>query len=602
MCLGNGWIRAAARVVAPCVLVAIVSAPAWAVCDHDAAAVTSAEDRLGALTFPTSTRSPEAQRTFERGLLQLHLYHYPEAEVTFRAAQALDPGFAMAYWGEAMTATWPIWNADFPARAHAALAKLGTSAEARAAKAGSAREKAYLAAVETLFGPGTLAERDAGYLKAMKALAATYPDDDEAQLFHAQALLGVTRGERNIPNYLAAAAIAERVFRRNPDHPGASHYWIHGMDDPGHARGALEAAYALSKVAPGAAHAQHMASHIFFGLGMWDQASAANERARDAVTRQQQHQQLPVLACFHAVEWLHYGYYQQGRHREAQGILDACLRDGRQALTWYRAHPDRVSGFARTPEAFEQRLEASLSTMRATALIESTYANAANAELVVGTASLGRYAAWDAFARGWAAARSGNLPLARAELVHLRTIAQEPADAEEIDHIEDYFAIMGGMLDAAIAARSGDDARALATVQRVAASYHALPFDFGPPLPVKPPSEYAGELLLAAGDPKAALVAFERALELAPRRALSLLGRLRALKALGKRAAAEEARGELAEIWHAADADLPGLEEVRASLGARRESAAHDETVPASNGTYLGGESIQIVIPAKAGI
>lgn len=185
----------------------------------------------------------------------------------------------MAYWGETMTSTHAIWNQDDPAAARAALAKLAATPQQRTDKAGTARERAYLDAAEQLFGSGTLKERDTAFLKATEALAQAYPDDDDAQLFHALALLGVTRGERNVPNYLHAADIAKRVYARNPRHPGAVHYWIHGMDDPEHAAGALEAAHTLSKIAPNAGHAQHMTSHIFMALGMWDEVVASNESA-----------------------------------------------------------------------------------------------------------------------------------------------------------------------------------------------------------------------------------------------------------------------------------------------------------------------------------
>ena len=110
-----------------------------------------------------------------------------------------------------------------------------------------------------------------------------YPDDNQAQLFHALALEGRSEGVRNVPDYLRAAEIAKRIFAKNPQNPGAAHYWIHGMDDPEHADGAIEAARALSKIAPDAGHAQHMTSHIFIALGLWDDLVKANEEAARVV-------------------------------------------------------------------------------------------------------------------------------------------------------------------------------------------------------------------------------------------------------------------------------------------------------------------------------
>ncbi len=178
---------------------------------------------LGRLRFPTSTKSKPAQAAFIRGMLWLHLFEYPNALAEFQEAERLDPDYVMAYWGEAMTSTHAIWSQDDPAAARAALAKLAATPQQRTDKVGTARERAYLDAAEQLFGSGTLKERDVAFLKAMEALAQAYPDDDDAQLFHALALLGVTRGERNVPNFLHAADIAKRVYARNPRHPGAAH-------------------------------------------------------------------------------------------------------------------------------------------------------------------------------------------------------------------------------------------------------------------------------------------------------------------------------------------------------------------------------------------
>ena len=217
---------------------------------------------------------------FMRGLLLLHLFEYDDAASSFIAAEKADPGFAMAYWGEAMTFNHPVWNEVDVQAGQAALAKFGPTPEARAQRIADPRERAWFSAVEILYsGAGSKPERDARYATAMQQLTRAYPKDDEAQLFYALALLGKSEGVRDVPTYLQAAAIAKAVFTRNPDHPGAAHYWIHAMDDPQHAAGALVAARALSKIAPSAAHAQHMCSHIFLALGMWDDVVRGQPRS-----------------------------------------------------------------------------------------------------------------------------------------------------------------------------------------------------------------------------------------------------------------------------------------------------------------------------------
>ena len=144
-----------------------------------------------------------------------------------------------------------------------------------------------------------------------------YPNDAEAQLFYSLALLGTCEGVRDVATYLKAAEIAKAVFVRNPQHPGAAHYWIHGMDDPQHAAGALEAARALSQIAPDAGHAQHMCSHIFMALGMWDDVVRANLAAMSVVNRQKAAAGKPPRRCGHYNYWLEYGYPGTRAHRRS---------------------------------------------------------------------------------------------------------------------------------------------------------------------------------------------------------------------------------------------------------------------------------------------
>jgi len=152
-------------------------------------------DGLGTATFPTAAKSDTAQAAFLRGLLLLHLFEYPTAAKAFEQAEKLQPDFAMAYWGEAMTYNHGIWNEMDAAAGRAALAKLGPTPAARVAKAPTARERAYLAAVEILYSEqGTKQARDARYCAAMQRLAATYPRDNNAQLFYALALMARNEG------------------------------------------------------------------------------------------------------------------------------------------------------------------------------------------------------------------------------------------------------------------------------------------------------------------------------------------------------------------------------------------------------------------------
>ena len=488
-------------------------------------------DQLGQLAFPTSTKSPEAQSAFVEGMLLLHLFEYQYAQLAFQNAQALDPDFALAYWGEAMTATHPVWNQQNMAAGRAALAKLGATAQARAAKAPTAREKAWLDTAEILYGEGSKRDRDARFATAMEKISRDYPDDDEAKLFHSLGLLGLAQGERDLPNFLAAAEIAKSVYRHNPEHPGAAHYWIHGMDDPEHASGALEAARSLSRIAPRAGHAQHMTAHIFMALGMWDDVVASNVTAISTVDKQRQARGQRGYTCGHYGEWLEYGYFQLGHEDRALKLLADCERDGPEAVAWFRSHPSGALGPTDTPDILQDRIASSLVLMRGIAIVESESYRKQAAATPRELTRKGREGGWELFARGFAQATTGDAAGAGKALGLLRALIATAPAADEAASTAKYLQVMKGMLEGAVKQAGGDIDSALASVAAAAKTYDAVPFDFGPPATFKPPHELAGEMMLAAGRPAEALDEFDLALKLAPGRARSMQGRSAALAA-----------------------------------------------------------------------
>ena len=237
-----------------------------------------AQAELGTIDFPTSG-SAAAQPPFLKGVLLMHSFEYDDAKEAFQEAQKADPNFAMAYWGEAMTYNHAVWQQTAPELAKAALARLAPTADGRLAKAPTPKEKDWLASLDSLYGPGEKLARDLAYAEAMKRMHEKYPADDEVTSFYALALLGTSHSGRDFAIYMRAAALVEQVYAKNPNHPGAAHYLIHSYDDPIHAPLGLRYADAYSKIAPAASHALHMPSHIYFALGMWDEASAINERS-----------------------------------------------------------------------------------------------------------------------------------------------------------------------------------------------------------------------------------------------------------------------------------------------------------------------------------
>src|SRR6185436_4532295 len=151
-------------------------------------------------------------------------------------AQRIDPSFVMAYWGEAMTKNHPVWMEQDLGGARRVLDRLGATATERAGKTKTDRERAYLHAVEVLYGTGDKRARDLAYLDEMRRLHSTYPNDLEATAFYGLALLGSAHDGRDDAIYTRAAAALEDAFKTHPDHPGLAHYLIHSYDDPSHAR------------------------------------------------------------------------------------------------------------------------------------------------------------------------------------------------------------------------------------------------------------------------------------------------------------------------------------------------------------------------------
>jgi tetratricopeptide (TPR) repeat protein len=536
-----------------------------------AARSPQAQGELGTIDFPTSG-SAAAQPSFLKGVLLMHSFEYDDAKEAFQEAQKADPGFAMAYWGEAMTYNHAVWQQTTPDLAKAALARLAPTSEARLAKAPTAKEKDWMASLDSLYGPGDKLARDLAYADAMRRMHDKYPADDEVTSFYALALLGTSHNGRDFAIYMRAAALVEQVYSKNPNHPGAAHYLIHSYDDPIHAPLGLRYADAYSKIAPAASHALHMPSHIYFAIGMWDEASTINERSVKAADARRAEKKLDVDSRnFHALLWLVYGYAQQGRYDEAKGILTQVEADAAK------------SGSVRT--------RSHLALARAAWLIETR--RWADAKPAVNAKGLGDEAASaDLFAIGFAALKSGNRLGAQNALQAMATIAAanetplpdalhavhgaKPVGTQPVQPQtglpsaggggdKKVSAVMAQQLEAALLFTEGRREEALVLARQASVVEDGLSFEFGPPVPVKPAHELAGEMLMDLRRPKEAIEEFQASLKRAPKRALSLLGLARAATAVRDTATARKAYGELREVWKKADKALPELRELSAA-------------------------------------
>jgi tetratricopeptide (TPR) repeat protein len=491
-------------------------------------------DQLGAVAFPT-TCSPPAHSRFLRGVAALHSFWYPVALDEFRAATQLDPGCIMGYWGEAMAHNHPLWgDPQETEAARRVLERIGIPSGL------PARERAWLDAVRALYGEGDKATRDRRHAAAMEKIHREYPDDAEAALFHALALLATVRTQdaAGEATRLRAGELAWAVYRKHPDHPGAAHYVIHAYDDPEHAHLALDAARRYAEIAPDAPHALHMPSHIFVQLGMWPEAAASNEAAWAASDRWVKRKSLPISQRdHHSLHWLMYAYAQQGHYDRAQ----EQLRLMRQSLVGFPADDPRGLAFGTFTYA----------VMAATLLIETERWEAAGQWLPPlglpppGPAAGARAPAGGAadpyrayavvaqipavFARGLAAAATG-APAARESRAVLREIREKASGASEplVAELVRLTEVQELEIAAMAAAARKDFDQAIALMRKATALEDATPPPPGPPAVIKPAHELLGGILLRAGRPEEAAKAFAASLRRHPNRARSLLGAARA--------------------------------------------------------------------------
>jgi Tfp pilus assembly protein PilF len=477
---------------------------------------------LGSVSFETSC-TPAAQQHFNRGDAWLHSFEYEEAEKSFDAAAAADPRCAMSHWGAAMTLYHPLWTVPTPAELAAGRARLQ---RAKTAGDPTPRERDYIAALDTFYGGP---DRDYGtraldYLGAMATLHRKYPADQEAAIFYALAL--ITAGTMdNDPDYARekeAARILNAALAAAPDHPGIAHYLIHGYDYPELAHLALAAARRYAAIAPASAHAQHMPSHIFTRLGLWDESVRSNLAAEAAAKAYAARHAMPGAwdEQLHAMDYLAYGYLQQGKFAEAQGVLGELNAIRRVDPANFKV----AYAFAAIPArlALERRQwdEAARLTL------------SANAKRAVPWAKFREAEAHIAFARAVGAARGGNAAQARAEIRRLAELrAALPAQPGAYDwgkQVE----IEQGIAEAWLAA--AEHRPEAAALMRSAADLD----DAAEKHPVTPGSilparEQLGELLLELGRPQEALTAFETSLQRAPNRLAGLRGEARAAELIG---------------------------------------------------------------------
>jgi hypothetical protein len=490
-------------------------------------------ERLGTVHFATSC-APAVTAEFDRAVALLHSFEFGAAIEGFNAVLATDRGCAMAHWGLALSAwTNPVAPGN---RAPASLERGRMAAEegARLAAGATQRERDYISAVGRLFRDHERVDqptRVAAYARAMGELSGRYPDDDEAKIFHALALIAsAPPTDKTYANQLRAGRILEELLPTHTDHPGLTHYIIHAYDVPALAPQARAAALRYADIAPSAAHALHMPSHTFTRIGLWRESVETNSRSMSAAEADS-----AIAEALHAADYAVYAYLQMRDESAARSIL-ARLPDlaSRFDPTVVRgAAPGSAGAFA-------------LAAMPARfALERGDWAEAA-ALRPASTAFL-YPEALTYFARALGGARGRAPQVTRAAIDSLAALSPRLEAAGEFYWAEQVEIQRIGA-QAWLELSGGRSEQALALMREAAAREDATEKAAVTPGPLAPARELLGEMLLELARPAEALVEFRAAMSREPNRYRSLEGARRAAAAAGDRAAAAEYELALAAL------------------------------------------------------
>lgn len=503
----------------------------------------------GAVDFPVSCSAP-ARAGIQGAVTLLHHMAYPQAREAFEAVAATEPDCAMAHWGVAVTLFQPLW----PTRPGAEARARGwyEASKARALAPPTRREQLFVAAAEAFFVEPASDDywlRIRRWAEASEAAYAALPDDDEAAVFAALAILATTPADRISREHAdRGAAILMKVLAHNPDHPGAMHYLVHANDVPGREHESIDITRKYESVAPDNPHALHMPTHIYSRLGDWDGVVRGNLRAADAALKhpagddgQYVWDEFP-----HAIEYLAYALLQQGKDEDA-------ARQVQRLRTTPQLEPSFKTAFH-------------LASTQARLALERRDWNAAAAIKPREPGSL----AWDRFAwpesvaqfaRGLGALRTGHSGDARTAAARLADLAKA-AEADGETLFARSIRVAQLELEAWLAQAGGDAKGALARMREAAELESATPKHAVTPGPTLPALEQLGDLLMEQGQPVAALSAYRESDTRQPRRFNTLLGAARAAAAARDASASRAYYRGLLEVAGAGTRQ-PALDEAR---------------------------------------
>jgi tetratricopeptide (TPR) repeat protein len=512
---------------------------------------------MGMHRYPVSTQIPEAQRYFDQGLILAYGFNHLEAARAFREAYRLDPECAMCYWGEALVLgpniNAPMAPADVPI-AYRSLQKAQALAENATPK-----EQALISALAQRYSENTAADRkslDEAYAKAMREVAARFPDDADVLALFAEALMDLhpwnfwTGQSKAQPWTPEIVATLERALTIDADNPLANHLYIHALEASPEAAKALPSARRLPSLVPGSGHLVHMPAHIYIRIGHYRDAILANQQAvkvdKDYLSHAHHAEGIYTLAYVpHNYHFLWSAAIKTGQKRLAE-----------QAAADTAAH---VSQDMLREPALTGTLQHFLSIPLYTKALFGDW-DAIIDEPAPPPDLLYLTGVWH-YSRGMAFLRKGNAKTAQQELAHLEQILDNPAIAtmalSEMNPVTKILGIASEMLQGEIAAQRKDYGKAIAHLQRAVEIEDGLNY-IEPKEWYLPPRQVLGAVLLEAGKAPEAEQAYRQDLRYHPQNGWSLYGLVLSLFEQGKVKEAESVKKQFAAVWSDADVTLTG--------------------------------------------
>jgi len=502
-------------------------------------------DGLGAVSYKITTSNPAAQTYFDQGLRLTYAFNHGEAQRAFRKAQKLDPACAMCFWGEALV-LGPNINLPMQDEAVAPAFAAAQKARALAAKA-SPREQALIAAVAARYAEDPKADRkplDAAYAGAMGQVAAEFPEDNEIAVLYAESVMDLSPwnywqpgGREPNPQSVAIVPTLERVLAKDPNHPGAIHYYIHAVEASDRPERAEPHADRLRGALPGAGHLVHMPSHIYYRVGRYLDALSDNKTAVAVDERY-----LAATAAPMAVYRL--GYYPHNVHFVIASAQMAG--DGPVVI----AAAEKLRGLI--PDEIARGI-AMTQPVKAAPYFAHAQFSPPDTILALpdpGDAIPYVKAMWH-YARGIADAASGDFAAADAEANAIEAL-ERTADFSLLKTAgvpaQDVLKLARALVQGRVAQARGDTKTAIARFEEAAALQDRLPY-MEPPYWYYPVRQSLGAALVQAGRLDEAEDQFRRALKRAPNNGWSYYGLSELYRARGDADAARKAEAELAKTW-----------------------------------------------------